>query len=200
MRSWLLRSLLWLAAVPGCSGQSADVTDSDGGLRPCRTDQTCTPPEVCGPNGFCAYTPGPDDNKIAGDFRCSMNGDYGAGEIKGHVAGRYVYLGFPGPAAIHDPEDVQAAIIADGVVTDELGFRLLLKFPSGSQVGTALQFGPGGVAEGVFEHLGFDANGVIVSEEAKADVTLGTITFTAFGVADMSNVQGNFDIELTPRN
>lgn len=191
----------WLVACGTQSSQPDSGLDGDGntGPQPCATDADCRAPETCQDNGFCEYQigPKPGDNKLVGSFACTMNGGYGSSEVIGKFQGRYVYMEYPGCRARFDPQEDPAAILTmDGLVTSELALRLVIKVPFDSPIDTAIRFGVGGVALGVFKHAELDQEGRVTDETPVAEVISGQIVFGQFGNAPNNPVEGTFNIEL----
>jgi hypothetical protein len=200
-------ALLLAASLAACGAENSTPdagSDGDGytGPQTCSTDADCEAPETCQDNGFCEYQigPKPDDNKLVGTFTCSMNvSGYGSSEVIGKFQGRYVYMEYPGCLARFDPdEDPKAILFVDGIVTSELVLRLVIKVPYDSPTDTAIRFGVGGVALGVFKHAGLSAEGYITDETPVAEVIGGQIVFGQFGSAQGNQVEGSFTLELKP--
>ncbi len=180
----------------------AGMDDGNTGPRPCLTDADCDSPETCQENGYCEYKPGPDpkDNKLAGSFSCEMNvSSYGESTVTGMFNGKSIFMEYPGCKAKFDPEDDPMAILVfDGIVTNELVFRLVVKVPNDSPTDTDLKFGVGGIATGVFKFAELNSDGYVVGETPKAEVTGGRIVFGHFGNAQGNQIDGTFSVELKP--
>ncbi len=199
--------LLACSLVAGCGGNGSN--DSDAGVdadagdgrTPCVDDEDCRLPETCQPDGYCEYQPDQaDDNKLGGVFDCEMNvSSYGESEVTGKFKGRYVYMEYPGCRAKFDPEeDAKAVLTIDGLVTNALARRLVLKVPHDSPVDTAIRFGAEGVGSGVFKHAELNQDGYTVGETPVAEVVGGHITFSDFSNAQGNTVKGTFSVELRP--
>ncbi len=182
----------------------AGIDDGNTGPKACLTDADCDSPDTCQKNGYCEYKPGPDpkDNKLAGSFTCEMNvSSYGESTVTGMFKGKSIFMEYPGCKAKFDPEqDPMAILVFDGIVTNELVFRLVVKVPNDSPTDTELKFGVGGIATGVFKFAELNSDGYVVDETPQAEVTGGKIVFGNFGNAQGNKVDGTFSVELKPIN
>jgi hypothetical protein len=204
------RRIAWLAALSflaasGCDGggggpQDAGL-DADGGgggdgVRLCLTELDCSAGEVCAQH-LC-QPPGPpaDRNRVLGRFTALVNASNhpdNQAEVRGKLEGDSFYMEWV-TARVPDVGDIQLDL--KSILTNDLWINLVLTVPRQTPLDTPLYFGPNAVVSGVYMRLKVDGNGRVIEQTPLATVVGGQIDFSSFGTANLSRVEGSFNLEL----
>jgi len=183
-----------LAGLNACGTNNNNGEDGGvcGTATRCLSDDNCTAPETCQPNGCCAYID-PNANRATGSFGLYMNSYNGWAQITGKLDGKGFYMDLGGDTE-YLPANGWVEVQMLGILTSNILNGILLRVPKDPPLNVEIKFGTGGAASGTYDLIDIDNDGYEIGRTSVADIVDGYVTFTEFSLVNNEHVSGGMEI------
>jgi len=193
----LSQSIILVVALAGLNAcGTSNNNGEDGGVcgtaTRCLSDDNCTAPETCQPNGCCAYID-PNANRATGSFGLYMNSYNGWAQITGKLDGKGFYMDLGGDTE-YLPANGWVEVQMLGILTSNILNGILLRVPKDPPLNVEIKFGTGGAASGTYDLIDIDNDGYEIGRTSVADIVDGYVTFTEFSLVNNEHVSGGMEI------